>query len=65
MDTKEPPWKKKHFPVVEIVQKSRAASAQGPNGLPYKVYNKRPMGHIAYLRKQFDSINTYDYLSVN
>ena len=24
--------------------------------------NKRPMGHIAHLRKQFKSINTYDYL---
>ena len=24
--------------------------------------NKRPMGHIAYLRKQFKSINTYDYI---
>ena len=23
--------------------------------------NKRPMGHIAHLRKQFKSINTYDY----
>ena len=22
--------------------------------------NKRPMGHIAHLRKQFKSINTYD-----
>ena len=25
-------------------------------------YNKRPMGHIAHLRKQFKSINTYDYI---
>ena len=24
--------------------------------------NKRPMGHIAHLRKQFKSINTYDYM---
>ena len=24
--------------------------------------NKRPMGHIAYLKKQFKSINTYDYI---
>ena len=24
--------------------------------------NKRPMGHIAHLRKQFQSINTYDYI---
>ena len=23
---------------------------------------KRPMGHIAHLRKQFKSINTYDYI---
>ena len=27
--------------------------------------NKRPMGHIAHLRKQFNSINTYDYHNVN
>ena len=27
-----------------------------------KLYNKRPMGHIAHLRKQFKSINTYDYI---
>ena len=27
-----------------------------------KVLNKRPMGHIAHLRKQFKSINTYDYI---
>ena len=26
-----------------------------------KVKIKRPMGHIAHLRKQFKSINTYDY----
>ena len=26
------------------------------------IYNKRPMGHIAHLRKQFKSINTYDYI---
>ena len=25
------------------------------------VKNKRPMGHIAHLRKQLKSINTYDY----
>ena len=24
--------------------------------------NKRPMDHIAHLRKQFESINTYDYI---
>ena len=24
--------------------------------------NKRPMGHIAHLREQFKSINTYDYI---
>ena len=24
--------------------------------------NKRPMGHLAHLRKQFKSINTYDYI---
>ena len=24
--------------------------------------NKRPMGHIAHLKKQFKSINTYDYI---
>ena len=24
--------------------------------------HKRPMGHIAHLRKQFKSINTYDYI---
>ena len=24
--------------------------------------NKRPMGHIAHRRKQFKSINTYDYI---
>ena len=25
-------------------------------------FNKRPMGHIAHLRKQLKSINTYDYI---
>ena len=25
-------------------------------------WNKRPMGHIAHLRKQFKSLNTYDYI---
>ena len=25
-------------------------------------FNKRPMGHIAHLRKQIKSINTYDYI---
>ena len=25
-------------------------------------HNKRPMGHIAHLRKQFKSMNTYDYI---
>ena len=30
-----------------------------PRMAPIK--NKRPMGHIAHLRKQFKSINTYDY----
>ena len=24
--------------------------------------NKRPMGHIAHLRKQFKSFKTYDYI---
>ena len=24
--------------------------------------NNRPMGHITHLRKQFKSINTYDYI---
>ena len=24
--------------------------------------NKRPLGHIAHIRKQFKSINTYDYI---
>ena len=24
--------------------------------------NKRPMGHIAHLKKQFKSINTYNYI---
>ena len=28
----------------------------------YYISNKRPMGHIAYLRKRFKSINTYDYI---
>ena len=28
----------------------------------YKYLNKRPMGHIAHLRKQFKSINKYDYI---
>ena len=27
-----------------------------------KKKTKRPMGHIAHLRKQFKSINTYDYI---
>ena len=27
-----------------------------------QVLNKRPMGQIAHLRKQFKSINTYDYI---
>ena len=27
-----------------------------------QIKNKRPMGHIAHLRKQFNSINTYDYI---
>ena len=26
------------------------------------ILNKRPIGHIAHLRKQFKSINTYDYI---
>ena len=26
------------------------------------LHNKRPTGHIAHLRKQFKSINTYDYI---
>ena len=28
----------------------------------YSKWNKRPMGHIAHLRKQFKSITTYDYI---
>ena len=27
--------------------------------------NKRPIGHIAHMRKQFKSINTHDYYNVN
>ena len=27
--------------------------------------NKRSMGHIAHLRKQFKSINTYDYHNID
>ena len=27
-----------------------------------ELQNKRPMGHIAHLRKQFQSINAYDYI---
>ena len=27
-----------------------------------RLKNKRPMGHIAHLRKQFKLINTYDYI---
>ena len=30
--------------------------------IPSHSLNKRPMGHIAHLRKQFKSINTYDYI---
>ena len=29
-----------------------------------EIKNKRPMGHIAHLRKQFKSINTYDYIII-
>ena len=32
-----------------------------PN-LACNLNNKRPMGHIAHLEKQFKSINTYDYI---
>ena len=32
------------------------------SGLLSKNINKRPMGHIAHLRKQFKSINIYDYI---
>ena len=28
----------------------------------WSIGNKRPVGNIAYLRKQFKSINTYDYI---
>ena len=28
----------------------------------YAYINKRPMGHLAHLRKQLKSINTYDYI---
>lgn len=38
MDTKKPPWKEK----AGIVKKAIAASALGPNGLLYKVKQKRP-----------------------
>ena len=31
----------------------------------YSKMNKGPMGHIAHLRKQFKSINTYDYHNVD
>ena len=27
-----------------------------------EITNKRPMGHIAHLRKQFKSLNKYDYI---
>ena len=29
----------------------------------FRKFNKRPMDHIAYLSKQFKSINTYDYVT--
>ena len=38
LDTKEPSWKE----VNEVVKHSRAASAPGPSGIPYKVYKKCP-----------------------
>ena len=38
MDTKEPTWKE----IVDIVKKSRSASAPGQNGIPYKVYKNCP-----------------------
>ena len=31
-------------------------------GIRWEQTNKRPMGNIAHLRKQFKSINTYDYI---
>ena len=39
-----------------LTQKSKV------NGQNIRIKNKRPMGHIAHLRKQFKSINTYDYI---
>ena len=38
-----------------LYNSTRLPSTAGPK-------NKRPMGHIAHLRKQFKSINTYDYI---
>ena len=32
------------------------------NSSQFYSINKRPMGHIAHLRKQFKSIDTYDYI---
>ena len=48
---------------------SKLMSKKKNGGTMYKIElyskakeNKRPMGHIAHLRKQFKSINTYDYI---
>jgi len=38
LDMKEPSWKE----VCEVVRKTRACSAPGPSGIPYKVYKKCP-----------------------
>ena len=35
------------------------------NGSLFPIGNKRPMGYIAHLRKQFKSINTYDFQNVD
>ena len=48
-------WRFLFFPSVTL--------AQSPN-VKYMItiFNKRPMGHIAHLRKQFKSLNKYDYI---
>ena len=43
-----------------ILYKLNAISVSRRNIIIYN--DKRPMGHIAHLRKQFKSINTYDYI---
>ena len=59
------------FYVVSAVFQQYNSSSSNTN-IPFKALyrdeneklksNKRPMGHIAYLRKQFKSIITYDYI---